>query len=197
MTNVTMAILVQPTITSKLTPNQAFESDNVILHALLSDILTTTLQYWIITSYIITTLTQYWKEAGNNVLYFIPFSTKVAWKRIYTDQPLTNTISIILTKTSPLKTPPLSSLMSTSPTSATHPTHNYPSNMPAKPTTSLIALMNKTIQQNATMMEHLQTQPSPPLVQPTPIAPEYKLQRYPSTKLDGTPPTTPLFLGQV
>ena len=59
MTNVTMAILVQPTITSKLTPKQAFESDNVILHALLSDILTTTLQYWIITSYIITTLTQY------------------------------------------------------------------------------------------------------------------------------------------
>ena len=62
--------------------------------------------------------------------------------------------------------------------------------------TVIIALMHWTLQQNATLMAHMQTQPSPPLVQQTLTAPTYKPQRPPFPKWDGTPQTTHLFLAQ-
>ena len=57
--------------------------------------------------------------------------------------------------------------------------------------------MHQTLLKNATLTTHLQTCPSPPLVQQTRIASSYKPQCPPFPKWDGTPPTTPLFLAQV
>ena len=192
-----MALQVHLMIASDLTPNQAFESDNGILHASSLDVPVITLQYWITTRSILPTFTQDQQEAGYKVLYFTPFLTKAAWECLYPDQPAANTISARLAETAPLTIPSLSSLVSTSPTPTKHPTHNYLQNAPSDPTPSFIALIHQTLQQKLTMMAHLQTQSSPPLVQTTPIAPAYKPQRSPFPKLDGVPPTAPLFLAQV
>ena len=131
---------------------------------------------------------------GYVILYFAPFSTKAACTRLYPDQPVTNTISSKLTETAPLPIPFLYHSMSTSPTPATPPTHNSPSNAPGDPTTALTTLMHQTLQQNAMTMTQLQTRPSTPLVKPTPITPKYKPCRPPFPKCYGLSPTTPLLL---
>ena len=123
--------------------------------------------------------------------------TEAAWKCLYPDEPVTNMISARLTKTSPLAIPSLSSLISISPTPATPPPHNSPSNVPVNLTIALIASIHQRLQQNAAIMAHLEIRPSPPLVQPTPIPLTCKYQSSPFPKWDGTPPTTPLFLTQV
>ena len=160
-----MSLRSHPTIPSKLTPEQAFESDTGILHASLLDAPTLTLKYWITTKSILPTFTQDLQEASYGVLYFTKFSTELAWMRLYLDQPVTNTISVQHTKTAPPILPSIASLTSTSPTPETTPSHNPLSNPNAKPTTALIALMQQNIQQNATTMDcmHAQTStPSPP-----------------------------------
>ena len=166
-----MALQAHPTIPSNLTPEQEFESDTGILHLSSSGSPTITFQYWITTRSIFRTFTQDRLEAGYNVLYFTPFSIKAVWTRLYPDQPITNMIFARLTATDPLPIPLSSSLMSTSPTPETPPSHNSPSNAPVNPTAALIALMHQTLQQNATLMAHLQTSPSPPSFQQTSISP--------------------------
>ena len=121
-----MALQAHPAIPRDLTPEQAFESDTGILHVSSSDDPTITLQSWITTSSILPTFTQDFQEAGYNILYFYQFSTEVAWTRLYSDQPATNTISVRLTATDPLPIPSHSSLMSTLPTPETPPSHNSP-----------------------------------------------------------------------
>ena len=136
-------------------------------------------------------------EAGYNILYFTPLSTKRAWARLYPDQPVTNTISSRLTATYPLPIPSRSSSVSTSPITETPPSQNSPSNAHFDPKTSLIVLMHQMLQKNATLITHLQNQPSPPSVQLTPIDPIYKPQSPPFQKRYGTPSTTPLLLAQL
>ena len=167
-----MVLQFHPTILSDLTPEQAFESNNGIIHVFSSDVPNITTQFWITTSSILSTFTQDWQGAGYNVLYFTPFSTKGVWTRLYPDQPITNMIFARLTATDPLPIPLSSSPMSTSPTPETSPSHNSPSNAPVNPTAALIALMHQTLQQNATLMAHLQTSPSPPSFQQTSISPK-------------------------
>ena len=169
-----MALRAHPTILGGLTHKQAFKSNTSILHASPSDVLTLTLQYWITTSSILPTLTQDSQEASYDVFYFTPFSTKAAWTRLYTNQPASNTISTRLTEMSPPTFPSLDLSMSTSPTPTTPPSHNSPSKAPVDPTTAFIPMMHQTLQKNATMMVHMQTQNSPPSSQQTPTAPQYK-----------------------
>ena len=157
-----MALCTHPTIPSNLTPEQAFESDTGILHEFSLDIPTLTLQYWIATRSILLKFTQDWQEAGYNVLYFTPFLNESTWTSLYTNQPVSNTISARLAETSPPTFPSLALSMSTSPTMGTSPSHNSPSNMPVDPTTALIELMQQMLQKNDTIMVHMQTQTSPP-----------------------------------
>ena len=95
----TMALQFHPMIMSDITPEQVFQSDSGILHALLLDVPKITLQYWITTMSIIMMFKQYRQEAGYKVLYFTPFLTKAVWTRLYPNQPVTNTISARLTET--------------------------------------------------------------------------------------------------
>ena len=162
-----MVIQFHSTIPRNLTPEKFFEFNNGILHVSLSYVLIITLQYYIKTSSILLKFTECWQGAGFDVLYFTSFLTEVVWTHIYPDQSVTNLISARLTKTYTLTIPSLYSPISALPTSATPPTNNSPSNDHVKPTTAIIVLVHQTIHQNATMMAHLQTQPSPPLVQPT------------------------------
>ena len=192
-----MALQACPAIPIDLTPKQVFESGTVILHFLSLDAPTITFQYWITTRSIIPMFVQNCQEAGYNVLYFTPFSTKAAWTRLYPNQPVTNTIFNRLAAADPLPLPCRSFLMSTSPTPETPPSHNSLSNAPVKPTTALIAMIQQTLQQNGTLIVHLQNQPSPTSVQQTPIAPTYKPQRLLFPKCYRTPPTTCLFFTNV
>ena len=93
--------------------------------------------------------------------------------------------------------PSQASLMSTSPAPTTTPAHGSPSNQTADPKTALIALMQKSIQQNATMIAQLNSRPSPHPPQPQPLSYKFKPQRPPFPKWDVTPPMTPLFLAQI
>ena len=99
------------------------------------------------------------REVGYNVLYFTPYSTEAAWIRLYPDEHVTNTISARLTATDPLPIPSRSSLMSTSPTSETPPSHNSLSKYPVDSTTVFIAMMHQTLQQNSIFYG---TPPNPP-----------------------------------
>ena len=102
-----------------------------------------------------------------------------------------------LTIMDPLPIPSRSSLMSISPAPEIPPSHNSPSNTLVDPTTALISLMYQTLQQNVTLMAHLQNHPSTPPVQLTSISPIYKPHLSPFPKWYGALPTTPLFLTQV
>ena len=150
-----MALQVHPTIPIDLTPEQAFEYDNGILHALLSEAPTITIQYWIMTRSIIPTFMQDQREAGYNILYFNPFLTKAAWTRLYPDQPFTNTISARLADMDSLTISSLSFSVSTLPTPVTPSKRDYTSNDPANPMAALITLMNQMLQKNAMMMPPL------------------------------------------
>ena len=143
----TMTLCTHPTIPSDLTPEQALESDTGILHASLLYVPTLTLQYWITIRSILPNFTQDRQDAGYEVLYFTPFSTKAACTHLYPNKPVSNTISARHTDTAPPTFPYLASSMSTSPTPETPPSHNSPSNENVDPTTALIALMQKTLQQ--------------------------------------------------
>ena len=164
-----MALRVNPTIPSDLTPEQAFESDTDILHSSLSGDPILTIQCSITSRSILPTFTQDRQEGGYNVLYFTPFYSEAAWTCLYLKQSISNTISFRLHKTNPRTFPPLASLISTSPAPTTPPTHNYLSNQKLDPTTALIALMYQSLQQNATMISQLNSCPSPqPYQQPSP-----------------------------
>ena len=121
----------------------------------------------------------------------------MTWTRLYPDQPVSNMILVQHTETDPPTFHYLASSMSTSPTLATPPRHNFLSNPNFNPTTALVVLMQQTIQQNATMMAHMHERPSPPSAPQPPTSQQYKQQRPPPfQKWYGTPPTTPLFLAQ-
>ena len=147
-----MALRTHRTIPSDLTPEQAFESDTGILYASSPGDPTLTLQYWITKKSILLTFTQFLKEVGYYVLYFTMFSSEATWTRLYPEQAISNTISVRLNKTNPPTFLSLASSMSTSPTPKTTLTHNYLSNQTVDPTTSLIALMHQSLQQNAATM---------------------------------------------
>ena len=137
-----MALHARPTIPSDLTQEQAFEFDTGILHATSSDT-HLTLQYWITTSSILPKFTQDRIEAVFTTIYFTLFSSEAAWTRLYTEHPISNTISVGLNKTTPPNFPSLASSISISPISATPPTHISPSNQTVNPTMALIALVYK------------------------------------------------------
>ena len=87
--------------------------------------------------------------------------------------------------------------MSTLPTPATPPSHNSLSNAHVDLMTELIAIMYQTLQQNATMMAHMQIQPSHPSAPQPPTDPQYKPQCPPFPKWYGAPLTNPIFPAQV
>ena len=156
-----MDLRAYPTIPSDLTQEQAFESDTSILHTtLLGTHLK--LNYWITTWSILLTFTQDIREAGYNTIYFTPFSSELAWARLYPENPISNTIYVRLNKTTPPTFTSLASLMSTSLTLAKPPTHISPSNQTVEPTTELISLMYQYRQQNDAVMAQMHSRPTPP-----------------------------------
>ena len=64
------------------------------------------------------------------------------------------------------------------------------------PTVQLIALMQQLLQQNSTMLAQINFRSSPNQPQTQSITYQFKPQRPPFPKWDGTLPTTPLFLAQ-
>ena len=150
-----------PYIPSDIIPKKAFESNNRILHELLLDVPTLTFKYWITTGSILLTFTKYHEEAGYDVLYFTPIWLKLAWKRLYPGQPISNKIYIKLTETAPQNFHSLASSMSTWLTPTTTPIHNYQSNAPVDPMTVRIALMHQTLYKKATLTAYMKTRPSP------------------------------------
>ena len=87
--------------------------------------------------------------------------------------------------------------MSTSSASTTPPAHGSPPNNTMDPTLALIALMKQLLQQNATMIAQLNSRLSPHPPQTQSLSYQFKTQRPPFTKWDGTLPTTPPFLAQI
>ena len=87
--------------------------------------------------------------------------------------------------------------MSTSMAPMTPPIHNSVSNQKVDPTTALIALIYQSLQQNATIMVQLNYRPSPQPSQQPSTSYQYKPQRLPFPKWDGTPPNTYLLLAQI
>ena len=73
-----MAVRAHAKITSDLTPEQVFESNTIILHALLVGDPTLAIQYCITTRSILLTFTQDLQEAKYDILYFTPFSSEAA-----------------------------------------------------------------------------------------------------------------------
>ena len=192
-----MVLRAHPTIPNDLTPDQSFESDTDILHASLSGDPTLTVRYWITARSILPKFTQYCQGDGYDVLSFTPFSSEAAWTCLNPKQAISNTISVRLIKKNPQTFSSLAALMSTSPVPKTAPEHSSPSNQTVDPTTALIALMHQSLQQNATMIVQLNYLPSPQPAQQLLLSYQFKTQRPPFPKWDGTPPTTPLFLFQI
>ena len=192
-----MALRAHRTIPRNLTSEKVFDSHTGILHALLSDALTLTLQYWITTRSILPTFKQDSQDSVYNVLYFNFFSTELVWTRLFSDQPVSNTISVQGNKTDPPTFPSLARSMSTSPTPATPPRHNSLSKPNVDPTTTLIPLMQQTLHQNSIIMAHTNTQLSLMLSPQPPPSQPYKPQPPPFTKWDRTPTTTTLLITQV
>ena len=159
----TMALHAHPTTLIDLTQEQAFDSDTGILHTPSLDTHTTTLHYWITTRSILAKFTQDRWEAIYNIIYFNPFSSKMAWTHFNPENPISNTIYVRRTKTTHPNFPSLASSMSTSPTPAAPPKHSSLSNPMIEPTTALIALIQQFLQQNAAMMEQIHSHPPLPL----------------------------------
>ena len=194
---VTMALHIHPTILSDLTIKQAFDSDTGISHVSLSGNPTFTFRYWITTRYILLKFTWDHIKAWYDVLSFTPFSSEAAWTRLHPEQSIINTISVRINETNPPTFPSQASLMSTYLAPTTPPAHTSPPNQTVYPTTALIALMQKSLQQNATMTTQLNSCPSPHPTQPQPLSYQFKPDPPPLTKWDSTPPTTPLFLAHI
>ena len=93
--------------------------------------------------------------------------------------------------------PSQASSMSTSLAPITHPAHSYLSNQTVEHATALIALIHKSLQQNATMIAQFNSCPSPHPPQPQLLSYQFKPQRPLFPKWEGTPPTTPLFLAHI
>ena len=191
-----MALRARPTIPSDLTQEQAFNSDTGIPHATSLDT-HLTIHYWITTRSILLNITQDRREASYDTIYFTPFSSEVAWKRLYQENTILNKISVQINDTTTPTFPSLASSMPKSLTPATPPTHSSLSNQTVDTTTALIALMQHSLQQNAAMMAQINSRPPPPPApQPSPLY-QYKPHHPPFTKWDGTPPTTTLFLAHI
>ena len=161
-----MALRSRPTILSDLTQEQAFESNTGILHSS-SSYTHLTLHCVIANRYILPTFMQDRQEDGYGIICFTPFSSEAAWTYLYPKHPMSNTISVRLNDTTPPTFLSLTSLMSTSPTPETPPTHSSPSNQTVDPTTALITLMHQSLQQNAAMMVQIHScKPPPTSLQP-------------------------------
>ena len=130
---------------------------------------------------------------------FTAFYLEAAWTRLYLEpgQAISNKISVQLHETNPPTFPPLASSMSKS-TALTKPqTHTSLSNKTVDFTTTLIALMHQSLQQNSIIIAQLYSHTSPqPLKQPS-LSYQFRPQRPPFPKWDGTPPTTPLLIYQI
>ena len=137
----TMALQSHHTILRYLTQEQSFESVTGILHVFLSDTPTLTLRYWITTRSILPMFSHDHQGYGYDIIYFTPFSSEAAQTRLYPENPISNTISVRRTKTTPPNLPSLALSMSTSLTPATHQSHNSLSNPTVNPTAALIALI--------------------------------------------------------
>ena len=100
-----MALRAHLAIPSELTPEQAFESDTGIIHALLSGDPTLTVCYWITTRSIIPTFARNRLKASYNVLSYTPFSSEAVWICLHPDQAISNNISFQINKINPKKIP--------------------------------------------------------------------------------------------
>ena len=189
-----MAMRAHPTIPSDLMPKQVFESDTGILHASSSGDLNLTVRYWITPRSILPKFTWESLEAGYDVISFTPLSSEVAWPHLPPYQAISNTISVRINKTNPQTIPSQASLMSTYLAPTTPPAHGSLSNQTVEPTLALIALMQQSIQENATIIAQLNSRLSPHQPQLQSLLYQLKTQCPPFTKWDGTLPTTPLFL---
>ena len=101
------------------------------------------------------------------MISYKPFSTEATWKRLHPDQAISNTISVQINETNPQITPSQSSLLSISSAPTTPPAHGSPSNQTVDPTLALVAMMQQSLQQNATMIVQLNSHsfPYPPQTQ--------------------------------
>ena len=87
--------------------------------------------------------------------------------------------------------------MSTSPTPTTPPAHGSPENKTVDPTLAMIALMQQSLQKNATMIAQLNYCPSPHPPQPQYLSYQFKPQCPPFPKWDGTLPTITMLIEQI
>ena len=191
-----MALRAHPTIPSDLTPEQAFDSNTGFLRASSSGNPTLSVRYWITTRLILQIFSRNRLEDGYDILYYTPFSSEAAWTHVHPDQAITNTISVQTNKTNTQTVTSQASLMSTSLAPITSTAHGSPPNI-VDPTVQLIALMQQLLQQNATMLAQINSRSSPHQPQTKWLAYQFKLQRPPFPKWDGTLPTTPLLLAQI
>ena len=175
-TAVTMALRTHPTIPRNLTPEQAFESNNGVLHASSLVDLTLSVRYWITTQSILQTFARNWLKAGYNILYYTPFSSEAAWTHVHPDQEITNTIYVQTNNTNTQTVTSQASLMSRSLAPTTPTAHGSPTNI-VDPTVQLIALMQQSLQQNATMLAQINYCLSPNKPQTKSLAYQFKPQR--------------------
>ena len=142
----TMEMHAHPTVPRNLTQEKVFESGTGILHVFSSDTPTLALHYWITTRSILPMFMQNFQEAGYDIIYFTPFLSEAARKFPYPENPISNTISVRRTKTTPPNFPSLAYSISTSPTLVTPPSHNPLSNPNVNPATDLVTLMQQSLQ---------------------------------------------------
>ena len=191
-----MALRDKPTIPSDIMPEQVFESNNGILHALSSGDPTLSVCYWITTWSILQTFDRNRLESGYDILSYTPFSSEAAWTCVHPDQEIKNTISVQTNEKNTQTVTSQASLMSASLAPTTPPAHGSPPNT-VDPTVQLIVVMQKLLHQNATMLFQLNYCSSPNQPQTKSLAYQFKHQRPPFPKWDGTLPTTPLLLAQI
>ena len=192
-----MALRSHSKIPINLTPKQALDSETGILHASSSVDLTLTVSYWITTRSMLPIFARDRLEAGYDMILYTPFSSEEVWTCLHPNQSISNTISFQINNTNPQPIPSQASLMSTSSAPTTPPPHVSLSNNTVDPTLSLIALMQQSLQQNVTMIAQLNyhSYTHPPQTQL--LFYQFKPQRPPFPKWDGTLPTTLLFLAQI
>ena len=188
-----MALRAHPTIPSNLTPEQAFDSNTGVLNSLSSGNPTISVCYWITTLLILPTFAINRLEAGYDILHYTPFSSEAEWTRIHPDQVITKTIYVQTNETTPHTVTSQASSMSTSLAPKIPTAHGSPPNI-VDPTVQIIALMQQSLQQNATVLAKFNYHSSPHQPQTQSLAYQFKPQRSPFPKWYGTLSTTPLFL---
>ena len=191
-----MVLRAHPTIPRDLTPEQACESDTDVLHASLLGDLTLRVRYWIMTRSILQTFASNRLKAGYDKLFYTPFSSEAAWTRVHPDKVITNTISVQTNEANPQTVTSRASSMSTSLDLTTPTSQCSPTNI-VNPTVQLIALIQQSLQQNATMLAQNNSCLSPNQPQTQLIAYQFKPRRPPFPKWEGKLSTTPLFLAQI